>query len=71
MAWCVITHRRQNLGLKPWPDAVSFRANSGRMQESALWAGFPLEASSRWAPFLQAEQMSEAAVGRRLAERLA
>ena len=60
---------RQYLELRPWPDAVSFRANSGRMQESALWASFHLEASSQWALFLQAERMPEAALGRLPAER--
>lgn len=54
MAWRVITFRNKTwsteaLAERPpqaevWHLKLSFRANSGRMQESALWAGLPLEA---------------------------
>ena len=53
-----------------WHLRLSFRVNSGRMQEPALWADLPLEASSRSALFLQADRVSDKALARLLAERL-
>ena len=81
MAWRVITFRDkiwsvEALAARPaqadvWHLRLSFRANSGRMQEPALWADYPLEASSKSALFLQAERIPEASLVRLLAERLA
>ena len=53
-----------------WHLRLSFRVNSGRMQEPALWADYPLEASSRSALFLQREPIPHKALARFLAERL-
>jgi hypothetical protein len=53
-----------------WHLRLSFRLDSGRMQEPALWAEYPLEASSRSALFLQAERIPDTALARLLAERL-
>lgn len=56
MAWCVITYAT-NPGLRPWQSVVSFRANSGRMQESALWVSLALEASANRHCFCRAERV--------------
>lgn len=52
-----------------WHLRMSFRVNSGRMQEPALWTDYPLEASSSSALFLQAERIPDTALARLLAER--
>jgi len=53
-----------------WHLRLSFRVDSGRMQEPALWADYPVEASSRSALFLHADRIPETALARLLAERL-
>lgn len=81
MVWRLITYRDKTwsvdaLAERPphsyaWRLRLSFRVKSGRMQESALWIDYPLEASSQSALFLQAERIPDAALARILAERLA
>lgn len=53
-----------------WQLRLSFRARSGRMQEPALRADSPLEASSRSALFLQTERIPDTSLARLWAERL-
>lgn len=80
MAWRVIAYadkvwKVDALAERPvdsyaWHLRLSFRVNSGRMQEPARWADYPLEVSSRSALFLQAEPIPDTALARLLAERL-
>ncbi len=79
MAWRVIAYGDKVWNADPlaeppadsstWHLRVSFRGNSGRMQEPALWTDHPMEAS-RSALFLQGERMPDTALARLLAERL-
>lgn len=69
-SWSVQALAERPAHAAAWHLRLSFRADSGRMQESALWADYPLEASSKSALFLQAERIPEASFVGLLAERL-
>jgi hypothetical protein len=80
MAWRVIAYGDKVWNVDPRAERpadsstrhlrVSFRGNSGRMQEPALWADRRLEASFRSALFLQADRIPDTELGHLLAERL-
>jgi hypothetical protein len=68
--WRVDALAERQAQSRVWHLRLSFRVDSGRMQEPALWADYPLEASSRSALFLQAERIPDKALARLLAERI-
>ncbi len=82
MAWRVIAHGEQVWHVEPvaerrphetaWQLALAFRAAApaDRAGGRALWAPFPLEATSKSALFILAERIPDRALSRVLAERL-
>jgi hypothetical protein len=81
MPWRVIAHgdqlwhvdavaeRRANT--EAWQLMLSFRAASTPVRPRAVWAPFPLEATSKSSLYIQAERIPDAALVRLLTERLA
>ncbi len=79
MAWRVIAYGdkvwnadalvERPAGSSSWLLRLSFRVNSGRMQEPALWSDYPLRASSVSALFLQAEPIPDRMLAGLLVER--
>jgi hypothetical protein len=81
MAWRVIAHgdqlwhvdavaeRRANTAA--WQLMLSFRAASTPARPRAVWAPFPLEATSKSSLYIQAERIPDAALVQLLTERLA
>ena len=80
MPWRVISYGEEVWHVQPvaelrpnehaWQLVLSFRASSGRMRERAIWANYPIEATSKSALFLQAEMISDAALSDLLAARV-
>jgi hypothetical protein len=50
---------------------LSFRAAAAPLRPQAVWAPFPLEATSKSSLYIQAERIPDAALLRLLTERLA
>lgn len=82
MAWRVIAHGDEVWHVEPvaerrpdasaWQLALAFRAAApaARAGSRAVWAPFPLEATSKSALFRQAERIPDSALSSVLAERL-
>jgi hypothetical protein len=54
-----------------WHLMLSFRGTSGKVRDRAFWAPFPIEATTKSALFLQAEQIPDRALANLLAGRFA
>jgi hypothetical protein len=64
-----VAERRANT--QAWQLMLSFRSASAPARPQAVWAPFPLEATSKASLYIQAERIPDAALMRLLAERLA
>ncbi len=82
MPWRVIAHgdkvwhvdavAERRAHTQSWQLVLTFRsASEPPRTRPAFWTPFPLEATSRSSLFIQAERISDAALARVLAERLA
>lgn len=54
-----------------WQLMLSFRGTSGKVRDTSFWAPFPIEATTKSALFLQAEQIPDRALASLLAGRFA
>jgi hypothetical protein len=69
--WRVAAAAERRSHMLSWRRVLSFRGTSGKVRDRYALPPFPLEASSRSASFLQAEQIPGMALAHLLARRVA
>jgi len=69
--WHVAAVAQRPPHMVSWQLVLSFRGTSGKVRDRSFWAAFPLEATSKSALFLQAEQIPDKALAHLVAGRVA
>jgi hypothetical protein len=69
--WHVDPVAERQAHMQSWQLVLSFHTATGNMGRRSIQAPFPMEATSKSALFLQAQSISDKALGQVLSERLA
>ncbi len=69
--WHVAAVAERRPHMVSWQLMLSFRGTSGNVRDRSFWAPFPIEATTKSALFLQAEQIPDRALANVLAGRFA
>ena len=67
VVWRVAAVAERRLHALSWRPVLSFRGTSGKVRDRSFWAPFPIEATTKSALFLQAEQIPDRALANLLA----